>query len=488
MEDAEHTHSHVRNRYSVIPTPVRLNAEFDLDGRGVTIAFLDSGFYPHPDLTKPANRIVAYHDVTRPDATLDAHRKPASFDWHGTMTSVAAAGNGYLCDGVYRGLASESNVALVKVSDQGKISEDNIARGLEWVIRNKDLYDIKIVSISLGGDEDVSYRENYVDQLAEQAIEKGLVLVVAAGNSGCMDSHHTLPPANSPGVITVGGYNDDNQLENGNPHLYCSSFGVTADGIIKPEIIAPAMWIAAPILPSTRSYEKAQCLTELAEAPDYELPFLARRLHQDAGLPESVLMSDTQSIRAEVEFLLRENKIISSHYQHVDGTSFAAPVVASVVALMLQENPALTPGAVKSILISTAKRIRNAPIIRQGYGMLNTRAAVEQAKRENHSFQRDHFLPPRIESQKLIFFYHNDFAERVELAGEFTNWNSFKRFEKDFHGIWRAEIHLPKPGRYSYKFLVNGNQWIDDPSNGVKEPDQYGGFNSIVSIMEGAGF
>jgi hypothetical protein len=154
-----------------------------------------------------------------------------------------------------------------------------------------------------------------------------------------------------------------------------------------------------------------------------------------------------------------------------------------VVALMLQANPALTPGAVKNILISSAERIRNAPVIRQGYGMLNARAAIEQVKAENHSFQYNHFMPPRVESQKLIFFYHNDSAEKVELTGEFASWTSLHSFEKDPNGIWRAEINLPKPGRYSYKFIINGDRWIDDPSNGFKEPDQYGGFNSIVKIM-----
>ena len=482
MITTEHTHSHARNRFSVIPTPVRLNAEFDLNGDGITIAFLDSGFFPHPDLIKPVNRIVAYQDVTRPDATLGSLRIPESYDWHGTMTSVAAAGNGYLSDGIYRGLASAANVVLVKVSDRGRITEENIAKGLDWVIQNKDLYHIRVVSISLGGEEDVSYRHNFVDQLAELAIQKGLVLVVAAGNSGCSESHHTVPPANSPGVITVGGYNDENQLENENPHLYCSSYGTTADGIVKPEIIAPAMWVAAPILPLTELYPKAQGLSELVDTPDYELPKLAHKWGRIVGLPESMDWNDISAVRAEIEFLLRDNKIISAHYQHVDGTSFAAPVVASVVALMLQANPSLTPGLIKNILISTAGRIRNAPVIRQGYGMLNVPAALDQCKRENHSFQENYFLPPRVQSQKLIFYYHNDSAREVELAGEFADWKSLIPFQQDENGIWRAEIQLPKPGRYSYKFVINGKDWIDDPANGLKEPDQYGGFNSIVHI------
>src|SRR6059058_163002 len=47
----------------VLSTPLRMDADELFTGRGITIAFLDSGFYPHPDLTKPRNRILAYHNI-----------------------------------------------------------------------------------------------------------------------------------------------------------------------------------------------------------------------------------------------------------------------------------------------------------------------------------------------------------------------------------------------------------------------------------------
>jgi hypothetical protein len=43
-----------------LPVPVRMEADERYTGRGVTIAFLDSGFYAHKDLTEPVNRILAY--------------------------------------------------------------------------------------------------------------------------------------------------------------------------------------------------------------------------------------------------------------------------------------------------------------------------------------------------------------------------------------------------------------------------------------------
>ncbi|MGH7600433.1 MAG: S8 family serine peptidase, partial [bacterium] len=249
------------------------------------------------------------------------------------------------------------------------------------------------------------------------------------------------------------------------------------------EIIAPAIWVAAPILPGTPSYHRAEALSQIFAAPDYLLPNLVRELWQQAELPESLAQESPEQIRAVVESILRESKIVATHYQHVDGTSFAAPIVASVVAQMLEANPDLTPATIKQILIATADRIPGAPLVRQGYGVLNARRAVDHAVREMHALEHDHFQPPRVEMGKLVFSCHNDHAEYVALAGDFNNWNTnHTRFVKTPHGIWRAEIDSPPPGRYHYKFVIDGDRWMDDPSNGLKAPDNYGGFNSVLNV------
>jgi len=481
-DNEQHNHQHATNRFAAIPTGLRLQADTERTGRGVTIAMIDSGFYPHPDLIEPINRVVAAADVTQRNGHFELNGKPHDWDWHGTQTSVVAAGNGRLSDGAYRSLASEAQIVLVKASDRGKITEENIAAGFEWVIKNKERYNIRVVSISLGGDDDVPYESNMVDQAAEEAVKRGLVVVAAAGNSGCTGTPRPVPPANSPSVITVGGYNDNNILGNQNLDLYCSSFGPTADGLLKPEIIAPAIWVAAPILPGTTAYTRAEALSQIIAAADYQLPNLVRELWQDAELPQALAEESPERIRAVVESVLRENKIVATHYQHVDGTSFAAPIVASVVAQMLEANPNLTPATIKQILIASADRIPDAPLVRQGYGVLNARRAVDQAGREMHALEHDHFQPPRVENGKIVFFYHNDEAERVRLAGDFNNWNANQiRFAK-MNGVWRAEIDSPPPGRYHYKFVVDGDRWRDDPSNGLKALDNYGGFNSVLNV------
>jgi serine protease AprX len=121
----------------VLPTPLRMDADERFTGRGVTIAFLDSGFYAHSDLTTPNNRILAYHSIFAEEGDQTSLETNDVASWHGMMTSVVATGNGGL-DGFYRGIAWEANVALVKIGRSGRITEDQIQKGLEWALTHME--------------------------------------------------------------------------------------------------------------------------------------------------------------------------------------------------------------------------------------------------------------------------------------------------------------------------------------------------------------
>src|SRR5689334_11940664 len=254
-----------------LPVPVRMDADERFTGRGVTIAFLDSGFYAHKDLTEPVNRIVAYHNIFSPSDDLSNLQAHDVASWHGMMTSVVAAGNGYLSDGLYRSIAPDAKVVLVKIGKTGRISEGNIESGLRWVLANKDKYDIRIVNISAGGDFQQSYLENTLCRLVEQATKAGLTIVCAVGNAGLMPGHPVLPPASSPAAIAVGGLDDQNSLDRARRGMYRSSYGPTIDGLQKPEVIAPGIWVAGPILPHTPTADQAGLYAQLDNASDEEL-------------------------------------------------------------------------------------------------------------------------------------------------------------------------------------------------------------------------
>jgi len=477
-DNNSHDHSHAQNRSAVIPTAEKLNANSEYCGRGVTIAFLDSGFYPHPDFI---DRVSAFHDISGEETSFSVIHEPLSHHWHGTQTVVACAGNGSLSDGIYRGPASEAKLVLVKVSKNGRIADRSIEDGLRWVIENREKYNVRILNMSLGGDVDLGVADSCINQLTEDLVAAGVVVTVAAGNSS---ESRSIPPANAPSVITVGGYSDENQFSVDGFDLYHSSFGATADGLVKPEIIAPAMYVAAPILPDTKDYRVAETLSMLASAPNYEFGPLLQKYWKDCGLDQPVLDLDNESARITVENELAKRKIVATHYQHVDGTSFAAPITASVAAQMIEANPGLTPAAVKNIMISTANRLSGHPAIRQGFGVLNAGLAVEKAREETHFLTPDNYFPRRIGLGWFGVCHAVEKWARVWFGGDVNDWREDSiQFTRMEHGLWQAAIPCQPAGNYRYKFLIDGTRWTEDPSHGLKEDDGLGGFNSILLLQ-----
>jgi serine protease AprX len=372
---------------NVLSTPLRMDADERFTGRNVTIAFLDSGFYPHTDLTKPENRILAYHSIVASEGDKTSLETPDPSSWHGMMTSVVAAGNGGLSNGFYRGIAPDANVVLVKVG-KGRVSEENIERGLRWVMKNREKYRVRVVNISAGGDGEQSYLHNSLAQTVEKAVREGLIIVCAVGNAGHIPGHPVLPPASAPSCIAVGGLDDQNSTDRARYGMYRSSYGPTIDGLQKPEVIAPGIWVPAPILPGTPTAEEAELFSTLDAAPDNQLHELIKAnkgvdqdLDEASNLPVYLL-------RQLIMIKLREENVITRHYKYVDGTSFASPIVASIVACMLEANPELTPQQVKRILIETAERLPGIEVDRQGWGVVAPRRAVELALAVRHAIAK----------------------------------------------------------------------------------------------------
>jgi serine protease AprX len=363
----------------VLPTPLRMDADERFTGRGTTIAFLDSGFYAHPDLKTPVNRILAYHSIFAEEGDHTSLETSDVASWHGMMTSVVATGNGGLAEGFYRGIASESNVVLVKIGRSHRISEGQIQKGLEWVLAHAEEHGIRVVNISAGGDFEESYLTNPLAQTVERCVKAGVTVVCAVGNAGHVPGHPVLPPASAPSCIAVGGLDDKNSLDRARRGMYRSSYGPTIDGLQKPEVIAPGIWVAAPILPHTPTAEEAELYSKLYGAPDEELTDIIK---SNAGLDQD--LDEASSLRVPllrqlITIKMREGNVINQHYKYVDGTSFAAPIVSSIIACMLEANPHLNPQQIKRILINTAERVSEIEVDRQGWGVVSARQAVELA-------------------------------------------------------------------------------------------------------------
>ena len=225
----------------------------------------------------------------------------------------------------------------------------------------------------------MSYLDNSLCQTVERAVREGLIVVCAVGNAGWEPGHPVVPPASSPSAIAVGGLNDQNSLDRARHSLYRSSYGPTIDGLQKPEVIAPGIWVPAPILPHTPTAAEAELYAKLDRATDEELlPLVEEGKDVDRDIYDARTLPK-YLIRQLISVKLHEADVISEHYKFVDGTSFAAPIVSSTVACMLEANPHLTPQQVKRILIETAERLPNVEIDRQGWGVIAPRRAVELA-------------------------------------------------------------------------------------------------------------
>jgi len=471
--------------FIVIPTGLRINADPRYTGKGITICFIDSGFYLHPDLVMNQNRIKKYVDITQSEALSGEIPKATGIgdasQWHGTMTSVVCAGDGYLSNGLYRGIASDARLVLLKVQEEGRIITENICKALQWVLQNHIEYDIRIVNMSLGDDVHASYKESAVDQLVEQLIEKGIIIVAAVGND---ENGVIRPPANSLNVIAVGGIDDENTLREPASKLYHSTYGTTEDGLTKPELVAQAIWIAAPILPGTKEHEESQTLHYLLKQDDEHLKEELYTLFSKTQLDSSVLQTgDINYLRATIVQRIRTCKYVSPHYMHVDGTSFASPIVSSVIAQLLEMNSSLTPAQVRTILFSTALRIKGVAAERQGFGCIQPRKAVikilkKEVISKTGSSPHVNYLRNTIE-----FYVQNDCASQISIAGSFNEWTQdVLLMEPCMDSLWKVEIPMLPSGTYQYKFFVDEKVWMEDIENPYREPDGFVGFNSILKI------
>jgi len=209
-------------------------------GKGVTVAVIDTGIYPHEDLVEPTNRIIAFKDY------INGYTQPYDDNGHGTHVAGIIAGNGSKSDGLYQGVAPEANLVGVKVlDDTGTGSKSDVIAGIQWVVDNKDAYQIKVMNLSLGAPATESWKTDPLSLAAQAAWEAGVTVVAAAGNNGPKEGTITTPGIN-PNIITVGAIDDNGTVDTADDIIASfSSRGPTIDGLEKPDVYAPGVNITS---------------------------------------------------------------------------------------------------------------------------------------------------------------------------------------------------------------------------------------------------
>ena len=286
-------------------------------GADVTVAFLDTGIDPtFTNLRRPpngrGNRILAYYDALsgrlyEPRRLLRSPRDP---NGHGTHVAGIAGNSAYeRRDGEYRGIAPAANLVAVRVLDEtGVGTYADVIEGIQWVVDNKDTYNIRVLNISMYGAVFAPYWADPFNLATMAAWQAGIVVVTCAGNDG-PDPLSVGVPGNTPYVITVGAFTDNYTPEDfGDDYIPpFSATGPTLDAFVKPDVIAPGAHI---------------------------ISLMRRNTYLNKQYPENR---------------------VDSRYFRMTGTSMSTAVVSGIAALMLSENPDLTPDEVKYRMTITAR-------------------------------------------------------------------------------------------------------------------------------------
>lgn len=282
-------------------------------GQGMTIAVIDAGFHNADKITAMQNiQILGTKDFV--DSNADIYGESS----HG-MAVLSCIGMNQ--PNVMVGTAPEASFWLLRTEDEYSehlVEQDYWAAAVEFA----DSVGVDVVNTSLGyysfDDKEKDYRLRDLDgqfalmsRQAARMADKGMVLVCSAGNSGSSAWKKITPPGDAENVLTVGAIDKQGQL------APFSSIGTTADGRIKPDVVA-------------------------------------------VGLASDVMRTNGNQGRA-------------------NGTSFASPIMCGMVTCLWQALPKLTAKEIIELVRSVGDRA-DYPDNIYGYGVPDMWKAYEMNK------------------------------------------------------------------------------------------------------------
>jgi len=290
-------------------------------GQGVTVAVLDTGIDNLPDF---AGRLIGGVDLT------SANNPFQDSYGHGTFIAGLIAGDGASSNGQYSGEAPGAKLVSIKVAGAtGQTDLVTLILGLQWAIAHQSQYGIKVLNISLGFQPTESTVINPLDMAVQAAWASGITVVVSAGNAGPFNGT-ILSPGDDPLVITVGALDDmASPSAAGDEMTTFSSAGPTSpDGWEKPDLVTSGRSVVSLAAPGSTIYD---------------------------NYPSA--------------------RVGSANFVG-SGTSFSAAITSGAAALVLADNPGLTPNQVKARLLGTTSAGPVGNPFVDGHGALNAYAAA----------------------------------------------------------------------------------------------------------------
>src|SRR6266550_3731252 len=302
-----------------------------------TIAIVDSGI----DASRPefAGRIAADVNLT----TLPGN-SPGDGRGHGTFVAGIAAGD---LAGHTGAAPGAKIVSLDVMDDQGMARTSDVIAAADWILANKAKYGIRIANFSLHSSVANSFMYDPLDKAVERLWFNNVVVVAASGNYGSPTGPSGVPyaPGNDPFVITVGA-SDTGKSVSTNDDIAApwSAYGFTLDGFAKPDMAAPGRFMIGPVPVTATLY---------SERPDH---------------------------------------VVEPGYMELSGTSFSAPIVSGVAALIVGRHPEYTPDQVKGALMLGTKPMPRAWDMSEGVGEVNAARSIEIQNPPNPNLALDAFF------------------------------------------------------------------------------------------------
>ncbi len=291
---------------------------------------------------------------------------------HGTFVSAIAAGGR---DDRTGGSPESKIVSIDVMDDNGMAMTRDVIAAADWILANKDLYNIRVANFSLHSAAPASVFFDPLDRAVEKLWFNGVVVVAAAGNYGVDGSASgvTFAPGNDPFVITVGAADIDKSVgSNDDFAAPWSAWGYTLDGFAKPELGAPGRYMIGPVPPTS---------TLLSERPANVRP---------------------------------------GNTMELSGTSFAAPVVAAAAAQVLARHPDWTPDQVKGALMVSAEDTPSATLGSLGVGMVDASKAAAVLDPPNPNAPLNQFIVAAGDGSGPMF----DAASWANVAQSDASWAS----------------------------------------------------------------
>jgi len=439
-----------KNRDTFFPTLVRADKLHDmgLTGRGIGVAIVDTGSSLLKEIEKDTDgddKKIVYKDlISKKDLNKDYDKEDGN--GHGThVTSIIANSSKtvrYNDDGVesYNGIAPNADLIIVRAFDElGASTYTRVLESIEYAIEHKDRYNIRVLNLSFSALPTSYYWDDPLNQLVMRAWQEGIVVVAAAGNRGS-GAMSVGVPGNTPYIITVGAASDNATPFDMNDDFVptFSSAGPTVEGFIKPELVAPGSRIQG-------------------------------------------LIAEKTFIRDH--FSMFDNDPFDEHdYFELSGTSQSTAVISGIVALMLENDPLLTPDEVKCRLMDTARiatldeQTLAFSVFQQGLGLVDAYNAIYSTA--NDCIDQTMSIAKELDGEEHYIgpVRLNEVTGEFEIIGaEGLEWN----------GVYN-DSQLWRKGRFNSDSQLWGNRSFNSDSQLWRHTS--GGFRSNSQLWRHTSF